>query len=194
MTLNLSAQTYLQAPHAILADALERSVFEDSKIPFFGRITLVLGHPEIQDLLKDTDRFAVDARNAGHTAPYGMWFLPGSLKIMASNLLTMDDPDHRRLRRLVDEPFRRTAIDTLKPGIRETCERLVDEMAQGDSADLVAGLCRELPLLVIFDLLGFSPKLRAKLHDVMKDITTNVNAFSMLRGLMRLKPAQDAMR
>lgn len=194
MTLDLTSQTYLQAPHGVLADALSRGCFEETKVIFFGKVTVVLGHPEIQELLKDTDRFAVDARNAGHTSPFGMWFLPDSLKVMASNLLSMDDPDHIRLRRLVDEPFRRTAIDTLKPGIRETCDRLVDGMVQSGTSDLVEGLCRELPLLVIFDLLGFSPELRVKLHDVMKGITTNVSPLSMIRGLFRLKPAQDALR
>ena len=113
---------------------------------------------------------------------------------MANNLLTMDDPDHIRLRRLVDEPFRRSATDTLKPQIRETCDRLVDDMVKNGQADIVEGICRELPLLVIFDLLGFTPELRAKMHDVLKGITTNTSAFSIIRGLMRLKPAQNALR
>lgn len=194
MTLDIRSQAYLRAPHAVLAEALAHGVLADTKLPFFGKVALVLGHPEIQEVLKGTDAFAVDARNAGHKDVFGMKFLPKSLKIMASNVLTMDDPDHIRLRRLVDEPFRRAATDDLKPKIRETCNALIDDMARTGQNDLVTGLCRELPLLVIFDLLGFTPETREKLHGVMKGLTSGGSIFGILKALTRLKPAQRALR
>ncbi|WP_018147540.1 cytochrome P450 [Henriciella marina] len=192
--LQLQKQDYLRTPHATLARALEAGLFEETKIVFFGPMRLVLGHPEIQELLKDTDRFAVDARNAGHDSPFGLRFLPGSLKVLADNLLGLDDPRHRQLRQMVDEPFRRTAIDELKPSIEEMCDRLVDNMLRTGETDLVPGLCRELPLQVIFELLGFSDETRAALHDVMKGVAGGGSPFQMIRAIFRLKPAQDALR
>ena len=192
--LKLASQAYLSAPETYLRPALEAGVFAETKMPFLGRMPLVIGHPEIQDLLKDTGSFAVDARNAGHTSPFGLRFLPNSLKIMANNILAMDNPDHMRLRRLVDEPFRRVAIDTRKADIRERAEALVTAMTAENEADIVEGLGRELPLLVIFDMLGFSETTRSKLHGVMQRLANTSASLGLLLGLRRLKPAQDVLR
>ncbi|MDX1292218.1 MAG: cytochrome P450, partial [Hyphomonas sp.] len=154
MSLPLNSQAYLRAPHGFLAAAADGHSFVRQKLPFLGKCTLVLGHAECMEFLKDSGRFAVDARNAGFDSPFGVKFLPGSLKVLSNNLLSLDDPDHLRLRRLVDQPFRRVSIDDLKPRIRETCDRLVADMVARGETDLVEGLCRQLPLLVIYDLLG----------------------------------------
>ena len=192
--LQLTRPSYLSAPETVLRPALEAGVFAETKMPFFGRMALVIGHPEIQDLLKDTDAFAVDARHAGHDVPFGLRFLPNSLKIMANNLLSLDDPDHMRLRRLVDAPFRRSAIELQRADIRARADALVDAMVETGATDIVAGLGRELPLLVIFDLLGFSDETRARLHDVMQRIGNSASPVSLLLGLRQLKPAQNALR
>ncbi|WP_370236792.1 MULTISPECIES: cytochrome P450 [Henriciella] len=191
---DLTSQDYLRAPHEQLLAAMEEGPWAQTKLPFIGRLKLLLGHAECQALLKDQDKFAVDARNAGHKSAFGLRFLPRSLKIMASNLLTMDDPDHRRLRGLVDEPFHRVAIDVQRPVIRETCEEIVETMLRTGARDLVTGLCRELPQRVIFDLLGFSRDARTRLQNVMAGIAGSTSAFAMIRAVMKLKPAQAAMR
>lgn len=193
MSLPLNSQAYLRDPHGILAPAQQAGRFVTQKLPFLGRCTLVLGHAECQDFLKDTGRFAVDARNAGASAPFGLKFLPRPLKRLASNVLSLDDPDHRRLRRLVDQPFRRVSIDALKPRIRETCDRLAHDMVRTDQRDVVEGISRQLPLLVIYDLLGFSGELRAKLDSLLQGLTATANIFNVLRGLTLLGPVQKLL-
>ncbi|MEN8877202.1 MAG: cytochrome P450 [Hyphomonas sp.] len=56
--------------------------------------------------------------------------------------------------------------------------------------DLVEGLCRQLPLLVIYDLLGFSGEIRNKLDSVLHGLTATANIFNVLRGLMKLGAVQ----
>ena len=192
--LDLTAPSFMRAPHEQLVRALDRSCFAETRIILFGKVKLVLGHPEIQDMLKDGGRFAVDARNAGHASPFGMKFLPASLRVLSENLLALDDPRHRELRHMVDGPFRRVQIEQLAPSIRETADQLVDDMSRDGENDIVAGLCRELPLQVIFDLLGFSGETRGKLHDVMKGLAGGGSAFDVVRAIFRLKPAQAALR
>jgi cytochrome P450 PksS len=41
--------------------------------------------------------------------------MPASLGAVANNMLTMDEPDHTRLRGLVDEAFRRRATLEMEP-------------------------------------------------------------------------------
>lgn len=193
MSLPLNSQAYLRAPHGFLAAAADGHSFVRQKLPFLGKCTLVLGHAECMEFLKDSSRFAVDARNAGFDSPFGVKFLPGSLKVLSNNLLSLDDPDHLRLRRLVDQPFRRVSIDDLKPRIRETCDRLVADMVARGETDLVEGLCRQLPLLVIYDLLGFSPEVRGRLDSVLQGLTATGNIINVLRAVMKLGSVRRAL-
>src|SRR3990167_6631335 len=182
--LKLSGQTFHRAPHAYLADALAAGPVAETNAMIVGRVTLVLSHAGITSFLKDTERFAVDARNAGHKSAFGMSFLPKSLKVLAENLLTLDEPDHTRLRRLSDAPFRRTSIDGLRPAIAAQCAALLDTMVAEGNTDLVTGLCRPLPLQVICDLLGVSPARRAELIRVFNGFTSG-SVLAVLQALMK---------
>jgi hypothetical protein len=60
--------------------------------------------------------------------------MPRSLLVLADNMMLRDDPDHRRLRRLVDKAFHRRSVEALRPRIAETADRLLDtlDMSEGD--------------------------------------------------------------
>lgn len=194
MTLALSSQSYLQRPHGALAEFVNGSSFAEARLPFFGRSTLVTRHAAIQTLLKDTSCFVVDARHAGHKAPFAMPLLPKSLKIMTDNLLSLDDPDHGRLRRLADAPFRRAAILLQRPAIEAAAHELLDRMMLEGNNDLVSGFCRPLPLKVIHSLLGFRPETQAKLAGTLNRMVATDSPLKMLWGLSRLGYIQHLMR
>ncbi|HPE47958.1 MAG TPA: cytochrome P450 [Hyphomonas sp.] len=194
MTLSLTSPAYLAAPHKTLAAVLAEGPYNQTKIPFFGPITLVTRHAAIQTLLKDSDRFVVDARNAGHKSPFAMPFLPKSLKIMADNLLSLDDPHHQRLRRLTDAPFRRAAILLQRPKVQACAHELLDRMEREGNRDLVSGFCRPLPLRVIYGLLGFRPETEAKLDHALDNLSSTDAPLKMLWGLFRLGSVQEMLR
>jgi cytochrome P450 len=63
--------------------------------------------------------------------------LPGILRTLANNMLSMDEPDHRRLRDIVDEAFRRRVVLEMEPRILAIADELDDELfAEGSPADL----------------------------------------------------------
>lgn len=194
MTLFLSSRAYLQAPHEALAAIVAGDAWFRAKMPILGEIDLVTRHAAIHAVLKDKDRFVVDARHAGHKAPFGMPFLPKSLKIMADNVLSMDDPDHARLRRLADAPFRRAAILTQRRKIVAYAHELLDLMETDGNTDLVSGFCRPLPLKVIYGLLGFRPETEVKLSRTLSNLTATDSPLTMLWGLFRLGHVQDMLR
>ncbi len=191
--LKLSGQAYHRAPHADLAKALAEGPVGETNALIVGRVTLILSHAGITEFLKDSGRFAVDARNAGHKSPFGMSFLPKSLKVLAENLLTLDEPDHTRLRRLSDAPFRRTSIDRLRPSIAARCAALLDTMTAEGNTDLVSGLCRPLPLEVICDLLGVSPGRRQELIGAFNGFTSG-SGLAMLQALLKTGRVQRLFR
>lgn len=164
--LKTGGQAFLRAPQPHLARALAGGPLAETRLLVFGRITAVLSHAGITEMMKDAERFTVDARNAGHKSALGMPFLPKSLKLLAENLLTLDEPHHTRLRRQADAPFRRAAIEGMRPAVEAQCARLLDEMVATGNTDLVSGLCRPLPVQVICDLLGLSQERRDRLARV----------------------------
>jgi cytochrome P450 len=83
------------------------------------------------------------------------WWMPRIVRTMANSMLSMDDPDHRRLRDIVDEAFRRRAVLEMEPRIQVLGNELADELfTDGSPADLVERYARKLPLSVICELLG----------------------------------------
>jgi cytochrome P450 len=77
------------------------------------------------------------------------------VRTLSKHMLSMDDPDHKRLRDIVDEAFRRRAVLEMEPHIQAIGDELADQLfAEGSPADLVARYARELPLSVISELLG----------------------------------------
>ncbi len=81
------------------------------KFPIIGRVHLAATWDACGDFLKGSDLFAADGRNAGKSSALGLWWAPRMMRVLAQNMLTLDDPDHRRLRKLVDGAFRRDRIE-----------------------------------------------------------------------------------
>jgi len=70
-------------------------------------------------------------------------------------MVSMDPPEHTRLRRLVAGAFTTREMERRRPRIQEIADGLLDAMAaQGPPADLVARFAFPLPITVLCDLLG----------------------------------------
>ncbi|WP_030619442.1 cytochrome P450 [Streptomyces fulvoviolaceus] len=69
--------------------------------------------------------------------------------------LSVDDPEHSRLRRMVTAPFTNRRMEALRPSIQRIVDELIDGMERGPRpADLVEALALPVPSLVICELLG----------------------------------------
>ncbi|MEU7635091.1 MULTISPECIES: cytochrome P450 [unclassified Streptomyces] len=72
-----------------------------------------------------------------------------------SGILSMDPPDHTRLRTLVAKAFTVRQVEKLRPQVKELTRELLDEMeAAGPPADLVDLYALPIPVAVICRLLG----------------------------------------
>jgi cytochrome P450 PksS len=106
-------------------------------------------------ILKDAETFAVRKNNLRWLVPAFRWLVPGWVRSLAVSMLSMDDPDHKRLRQIVDEAFRRRAILEMEPKIFAIADKLAaDLFAEGSPANLVERYSLTVPLLTICELLG----------------------------------------
>jgi cytochrome P450 len=69
-------------------------------------------------------------------------------------LVTMDPPDHTRLRRLVSQAFTPRRVDAVQSSARAVANHLADEMAGTGSIELYEAFGERLPLVVLGDVLG----------------------------------------
>jgi cytochrome P450 len=69
--------------------------------------------------------------------------------------ISMDDPAHARLRRMVTAPFAIKRVEALRPAIQKIVDGLIDDMLAGPApVDLVTAFALPVPSLVICELLG----------------------------------------
>jgi hypothetical protein len=71
-----------------------------------------------------------------------------------ASFLSLDPPDHTRLRRLVSKAFTARVVAELEPRIRQIVDELFAGFADGDHVDIVPQLAYPLPVRVICELLG----------------------------------------
>jgi len=81
----------------------------------------------------------------------------------ALSIVSMDDPEHARQRRLISRGFTGARITQLMDHIRDLARELVDNVAKRGECDFVDDIAKPLPLIVIAEMLGLGVEDRAQL-------------------------------
>ena len=80
-------------------------------------------------------------------------------------MLNMDPPQHAKYRKLVSKGFTPRIIRSLKAGIEQDVDEIINAVIEKGSCDFVRDIAAELPLIVIARLLGVPKEERGKLFD-----------------------------
>lgn len=129
---------------------------------FFGRgaAWVAFRHDDVVAILKDP-RFVKDNRKFAPTQDQRE-----SVQENASvnkfvewtkqmpNMLTVDPPDHTRLRRLASKAFTPHTIEGLRPRIQQIADELLDAVQERGRMDLITDFAYPLPMTVISEMLG----------------------------------------
>ncbi len=70
-------------------------------------------------------------------------------------MISMDDPEHLRRRKLVSRGFTPRRVRDHEATIRRICTEIIDRVAPKKECDFVWDIAAPLPLLLIADMLGF---------------------------------------
>jgi cytochrome P450 family 142 subfamily A polypeptide 1 len=81
------------------------------------------------------------------------------------SIVSLDDPEHARQRRLVSRGFTPSRINEMLEHIRDVARELVDGIAARGECDFVDDVARQLPLIVIAELLGLPVEDRGRLGE-----------------------------
>lgn len=157
------------------------------KLPFVGKGWVTTTYDATLTMLKDNAAFVQEARHAGRSGVAGMkWWMPRSLKILTNNMLLKDEPDHRRLRKLVDQAFRRRQVRDMRGNIERIADRLLDDFEAMEEVDLANAYSRILPLEVICELLGLPLQDRDVFSAWAKAATSMRSSFGIFRAFLSM--------
>ncbi|WP_405805210.1 cytochrome P450 [Streptomyces sp. NBC_01187] len=105
-------------------------------------------------------------------------------------IISMDPPDHTRLRSLVAKAFTVRQVEKLRPQVKELTAGLLDELeAAGPPADLVDRFALPLPVAVICQMLGVPtadrPRFRVWSDDALSTSSLTAAEFEASREELR---------
>jgi len=111
---DFTSQDYLRDPAGGLTKLRAAGPVVQVHFPIIGKTWITTTNDLAGRVLKDSETFTM--RQNGRVAGL-RWWMPGWLRTLTVSMLTMDEPDHTRLRNIVDEAFRRRAIVDMEPRI-----------------------------------------------------------------------------
>jgi hypothetical protein len=149
-------------------------------------------HATVASILRDRRFSSSPAHQRGYRPPS---YPPGDPRagLPAADLLTMDPPDHTRLRRLVSGAFTRRAIAGLEPWIREATVRLLTAADGADGFDLIDALAFPLPIAVICHLLGVPAEDQAQFRAWGHDVAATLDPQTAATAQAQTRAAELAL-
>src|SRR5499433_281552 len=186
---DFTSQAFFRDPAAGVERLRASGPVVATTFPIVGKVWITTTYELTARVLKDSETFTLRKEGGGLAGL--RWWMPAFVSALANNMLTMDEPDHTRLRGIVDEAFRRRAVLDMEPRIRAIADTLAEELfARGTPADLVERYARTLPLSVICELLGLPlsdrPKFIAWANTVAR-LTSVIGVLRMIWGLSQMK-------
>jgi cytochrome P450 PksS len=186
LRMDFTSQHYLRHPAAGLAALRAAGPVVEVRFPIIGRIWITTTSERTALVLKDSTTFTM--RWNGAVAGL-RWWMPGWIRALAVSMLNMDEPDHTRLRSIVEEAFRRRAVLDMEPKVFAMADALAAELfASGSPADLVERFAQKLPLLVICELLGLPRADRRRFTAWSNNLTQVTGMVGFLRVIAGIRP------
>ncbi|MGP6294486.1 cytochrome P450 [Caldiplasma sukawensis] len=98
-------------------------------------------------------------------------------KMKPRSILSLNPPDHTRIRNLASRSFTPRSIEQLKPFIENLCDRLLETNERGE-IDLITEFAAPLPAYVIAKLMGVPEKDMPKFKVLSDEFAKLMNPFS----------------
>ena len=181
-----TSDDFMNNPSRLLGAMREEAAIVRRRAPFLGKVWVTTNQSSAAAILKDNVTFT--QRKSDGSMLLMRWWMPRSLQLLSGNMLNSDEPDHTRLRKLVDQAFHRKMILALEPNIEKIANELVENLfVQNDRCDLVDEFARVFPLSVICEMLGLPEEDREIFSRWAEGLTKVTGLISIIKALPGLK-------
>jgi cytochrome P450 PksS len=144
----------------------------------------------------DVMQVHTDARLSSDVMRHGkagmMKYAPRMFRLLTDSMVFKDDPDHKRLRGLVNKAFTPKRVQAMAEDIGRIVDRLVDGLGGRGTVDLVEAVAIPVPLGVISEMMGVGPADREQFHTWTKEFTDGTASSSPI-GMLKAMPTARRM-
>src|SRR5215471_12920357 len=119
---DFASQEFFRDPAGGIERLRASGALVETRFPIIGKVWITTSYDLTARVLKDSDTFTM--RKPGSGVAGLRWWMRPFVGRLANSMLTIDEPDHTRLRGIVDEAFRRRAILDMEPRIRAIADDL----------------------------------------------------------------------
>jgi hypothetical protein len=174
-------------PYPLWAQVRQRGLVRSSLGVF-----VAADHATVASILRDRRFSSSPVHQSGYKPPS---YAPDDPRsgLPAADLLTLDPPDHTRLRRLVTGAFTARAIAGLEPWIREVTVGLLTAADDAGRFDLMEALAFPLPIAVICRLLGVPAEDKAQFRAWGHDIAATLDPQTAAAAKAQTRAAELAL-
>lgn len=112
-------------------------------------------------------------------------FAPTTLKLLTESMVFKDDPEHLRLRGLVNRAFTPKLVQSMADDVEAIVAKHLDRIAARGAVDLVEEFAVQIPLEVISRMLGVDDEDAEQFHRWMKRFaeSTTTGPLALIRAL-----------
>jgi cytochrome P450 len=141
-------------------------------------------------LLHNDVRFSSDPTSGDSS--FMLRHLPRMFRLLTNSMVYKDDPDHARLRRLVNKAFTPRMIQQMTGEIERIVDELLNDLERrgASTVDLVADFATPLPLSVISTMLGVGDEDRDEFHVLMERFVARLGSGSGVDALRTIPTAR----
>jgi cytochrome P450 PksS len=161
---NIASPEFKANPHAFYARLRAEAPFYRTTLPTGEPGWLVTRYEDAVAVFKD-ERFVKDKHRALTPAQLARqpWFRK-LFHALGRQMLSLDPPDHTRLRALVSQAFTPRLVEQMRGRIQALTDQLLDRVQARGRLDLVREFALPLPSIVIAEMLGVPAADRHAFH------------------------------
>jgi cytochrome P450 len=183
---------YREDPHTVLDDLrARRPVHRDEMAGTF----IVTRYEDVRAMVSDRTLWR-DAIHAGPDALMsrrGMDEIPeGAPRSEVSSILTLDDPDHARIRQPLTQAFY-ARVAKFRPEVERIVEEALDRIDPGGPFDLMETFCVPVPIDAIASILGVDHQRLGEFRDWSEGLIQGLNPFRTPEQTAHMETASTAL-
>jgi cytochrome P450 len=143
------------------------------------KVHLVSRYDDCLALTKDP-RFGRNRSNitGGSRMPFP---LPKSIALIALSMIVEDDPEHRRLRNLVQKAFAPKSLARLQAGMQSMAHDLMDQALAAGQVDLQQAYALQIPSAVIARMVGIADDDMPEFQNSLRVLSSGFTGWNVFR-------------
>lgn len=161
--------------------------------PRNGGRWVAMGHPEIFEASRDTERFSSSYMPAEQMQAMLAMMPKDMPRIPQATPITLDPPAHGKFRSPLQKTFSpRAAINQMEE-IRKLCDQLIDAVIDQGHCDFIPAIAEPLPVTVFLKMMGLPPERLGEFRNLVHEFLAQTMSDNMMAAIAITRKVADAM-